>query len=343
MRPRGLSSSPSFDCFPEPKVVCGHAFFHEVRGSRRRPLQPPTLHFEPVKICVIFNPAARGNKARHFREQLARLSSQCSLKPTDAAGAGRALAAEAVREGFEVIVAAGGDGTLNEVLNGIGDEPDGLARTRLGVLPLGTVNVFAKELNLPLNFDAAWQVIERAREAVIDLPEAGFAIQGRPERRYFAQMAGVGWDARAVELVDWKQKKMIGALAYVVAGLKAMRGPLPQIVVTNGTETLAGELVLIGNGRFYGGRFTLFPEADLRDGLLEVSVFPKANFEMLARYGFGLLTSHPLEIARVTRMRGESLSVYSATPAPFHVEGENVGHLPVTFKILRQTLRVIVP
>src|SRR3989442_3147737 len=116
-----------------------------------------------MKICVIFNPAARGEKAQRFREHLAMLSTQCVLKPTYAAGAGRALAAEAVREGFEIIVAAGGDGTVNEVLNGIGDEPEGFSRACLGVLPLGTINVFARELNLPSQFTPAWDVIQRRR------------------------------------------------------------------------------------------------------------------------------------------------------------------------------------
>src|SRR5690242_17817331 len=98
-----------------------------------------------MRICVIFNPAARGEKSARFREHLGTLSAECVLKPTYAPGAGRALAAEAVREGFELIVAAGGDGTVNEVLNGLGDEPEGFARACLGVLPLGTVNVFARE------------------------------------------------------------------------------------------------------------------------------------------------------------------------------------------------------
>ncbi len=294
-----------------------------------------------MNTCVIFNPAARGTKAR--RLDLARLSAQCALKPTSAVGDGRALAADAVREGYDIIVAAGGDGTLNEVLNGIADTPQGLSKVRLGVLPLGTVNVFAKELKLPMRFRAAWQVIERGREAIIDLPEVEFSLHGRPERRFFAQMAGAGWDARAVELLDFEQKKRYGALAYVVSGLKAMRGPLPQVVVTNGTETLAGEIVLIGNGRFYGGRYVIFPEADLRDGLLEVSVFAKANLGTIARYGFGLLMARSLESARVARMRGESLDLHSAAPAAFHVEGDNIGHLPARFTIHRQALRVIVP
>ena len=97
-----------------------------------------------AKICVVFNPTARGDKARRFRKSLEELRERCVLKPTDAAGAARRLAAEAVQEGFSTIVAAGGDGTLNEVLNGIGDVEGGFERTRLGVLPLGTINVFAR-------------------------------------------------------------------------------------------------------------------------------------------------------------------------------------------------------
>src|SRR5262245_60381897 len=89
-----------------------------------------------MKTCVIFNPAARGEKARQFRDHLAALSTRVELRPTYAPGTGRALAAQAVRDGFESVVAAGGDGTLNEVLNGLGDVTDGFAKVRLGVLPL---------------------------------------------------------------------------------------------------------------------------------------------------------------------------------------------------------------
>src|SRR5213594_1760111 len=124
-----------------------------------------------MKIAIIFNPSARGEKAAKFRDHLEGLSKECVLKPTFSAGGGRSLATEAVREGCEVIVAAGGDGTVNEVLNGIGDEPDGFARVRFGVLPLGTINVFARELRMPTRFDAAWAVIRQARESRIDLPQ----------------------------------------------------------------------------------------------------------------------------------------------------------------------------
>ena len=265
------------------------------------------------------------------------------MKPTYAAGAGRALAAEAVREGFQRIVAAGGDGTLNEVLNGIGDEPDGFIRACLGILPLGTVNVFARELRLPTDFTAAWSVVLRGNETVIDLPQAEFTTAGKPQRRFFAQMAGAGLDARAIELVDWEQKKRIGPLAYVIAGCKAWRGPQAQIVAANGAQTVTGELALIGNGSFYGGSYRLFPTADLRDGLLEVSVFPRVDWTALVRCGWGLLTDQLYTIGGVKHFRAASLRLESTSPVPFHVEGENVGMLPARFSVCEQKLRVIIP
>src|SRR5258708_30098773 len=97
-----------------------------------------------VRICVIFNPTARGEKAKRFRRHLDTIAAECALKQTLAAGGARSLAAEAVNEGFQTIVAAGGDGTLNEVLNGIGDVEGGFARARLGALPLGTVTAFPR-------------------------------------------------------------------------------------------------------------------------------------------------------------------------------------------------------
>jgi len=296
-----------------------------------------------MKICVIFNPAARGEKAQHFREDLGTLSAQCALKPTYAAGSGRALAAEAVREGFELIVAAGGDGTLNEVLNGIGDEPEGLARACLGVLPLGTINVFAREIGMPTDLSAAWKVLCQARETLIDLPGAEFSVGGKTQRRVFAQMAGAGLDSRAVDLVDWGHKKKIGALAYVIAGCKAMRGTQPQIMATGGGKSIGGELVLIGNGRFYGGSFPLFPGADLRDGLLEVSVFGKVDWASLIRCGWGLLMDKLYTSGGVKHFRAPSVELTCSEPVPFHLEGENTGSLPARFFVGSRKLRVIVP
>ena len=296
-----------------------------------------------MKTCVIFNPSARGEKAAKFRDHLEALSKECVLKPTFAAGGGRALAAEAVRAGCEIIVAAGGDGTVNEVLNGIGDVPDGFASSRFGVLPLGTMNVFARELRMPTAFDRAWAVIRQGRESTIDLPEVEFGANGSKQRRFFAQLAGAGWDSKAVEMVNWEYKKKVGALAYVWSGLQALTKPLPQITVSDGTRSLSGEMVIVGNGQLYGWNCRLFPLADLRDGVLEVSVFPKLDVERILRGTWGLFTNRLYETGAVEHLKAQKFTLSSPVQVPFHVEGENIGYLPATFSVKREALKVIVP
>jgi diacylglycerol kinase (ATP) len=296
-----------------------------------------------VRTCVIFNPTARGDKARRLRRHLDDLGTQCTLKLTAAVGDARRLAAEAVSEGFEIIVAAGGDGTLNEVLNGMAAAPEGLARARLGLLPLGTVNVFACEMEIPTRLEVAWETIRRGKETRIDLPSIEYEANSVRQRRYFAQMAGAGLDATAIELVHWPLKKKIGPLAYVVAGLKALWGKQLKVTAAGGGHAVTGEMVLIGNGRFYGGRYHVFPGADSRDGLLDVCVFPRANWMVLARCGPALLLNKRLPAASVERFAAESLTLTGPSRTPMQADGELIGHLPATFSIQRSGLRVIIP
>jgi diacylglycerol kinase (ATP) len=292
---------------------------------------------------VIFNPAARGEKARRFRRQLDAIGAQCAFKATTAPSDARRLAAEAVRDGFDLIAAAGGDGTINEVLNGIGDAPDGFARARLGVLPLGTVNVFARELQIPLKIENAWEVLQRGHETKIDLPRVEFSADGVLQKRYFCQLAGAGLDTRAIELVDWQHKKQVGKLAYVIAGLKALCEKKPEITVRASGQSATGELVLVGNGRFYGGSFAILPQADLRDGRLDICVLPRANFWTLLRCAPGLLLRGKLPASVAQHLSAETFELTSETAAAFELDGEWVGKLPVTFSIEREKLRVVMP
>ncbi len=301
-----------------------------------------------MRICVIFNPAARGNKARHFRRHLDQLGGQSALKATTAPGDARRLTAEAVADGFDLIVAAGGDGTVNETLNGIGDAPNGFERARLGVLPLGTVNVFARELKIPLRLERAWEVLRRGHEIKMDLPYAHFSAKGKAGRRFFVQLAGGGLDARAIELLDWQHKNKIGPLAYHVAGLKALRERQPQITVRGNTgpagardtgRDFSGELVLIGNGKFYGGPLEIFPQADLRDGLLDICVLPRVNWQVLCRCAPGLLLRRRLPETLVRRFRAAAFEL--SGESGFELDGEWVGKLPAQFGVERERLRVV--
>jgi diacylglycerol kinase family enzyme len=201
-----------------------------------------------VQTCLIFNPSARGQKAEAFYSQIDSLYPKCVVRRTGAQGQARQLAAQAVREGFATVIAAGGDGTANEVVNGIADVPQGLASVRLGIVPLGTINVFARELGLPRDPLGAARTLAAGRELAIDLGRAEFTAGGRGQCRHFLQLAGAGLDARAVELVSWELKKKAGPLAYIAAGCKALRENQPLITV-EGADTVSGQLVVLGNGR----------------------------------------------------------------------------------------------
>ncbi|MGH7941931.1 MAG: diacylglycerol/lipid kinase family protein [Limisphaerales bacterium] len=297
-----------------------------------------------MPICVIFNPAARGNKARYFRRHLDGMSGRAAFKATTAPRDARRLAAEAVGDGFDIIAAAGGDGTVNEVLNGIGDA-GGISRTRLGVLPLGTVNVFARELKIPLRLEYAWEVLRRGRERVLDLPQVEFSQNGGVKKQFFIQLAGAGLDARAIELVSWSHKKAVGPLAYVIAGLKALRGKKPQIRANENSHVahsdFQGELVLVGNGKFYGGTFNIFPHADLSDGILDVCIFPRTDFGTLLSCGPELLLRLKLPERAVKRFRAPSFELSGDATVAFQLDGEGIGKLPAKFSIAPEKLRVI--
>ncbi len=288
------------------------------------------------KLFVIFNPAARGEKSQRIRRFLEfKAGSSVTFAPTQQAGEARQLAARAVSEGCRVIVAAGGDGTINEVINGIGTS--GVA---LGVLPLGTVNVFAQELGIPRRVEAAWAVIETGRTRTIDLARA----ESNGVARYFMQLAGVGFDARAVRAASWELKKKIGPLSYVWAGLKTLSGPHPRVEVSaNGSGSVGGVAVLVGNGRFYGGRFALFPKARMDDGLLDVCVFEKCGYLDVLRYGQGILRGAHIDLGDVKYFQADRLVCTAPRATPFELDGEDAGDAPVTFSVVPRALRVVVP
>jgi diacylglycerol kinase (ATP) len=212
-------------------------------------------------------------------------------------------------------------------------------------LPLGTVNVFARELKIPLRLEYAWEVLRRGQERILDLPQVEFSQNGGVKKQFFIQLAGAGLDARAIELVSWSHKKKIGPLAYVIAGFKALREKKPRIHAhensQSANESLQGELVLIGNGKFYGGTFNIFPQADLSDGFLDVCIFPRTDFATLLSCGPDLLLRLRLPERAVKRFRARSFELSGEATAAFQLDGEGIGKLPATFSISGEKLRVI--
>src|SRR5438093_5920538 len=154
-------------------------------------------------IVVILNPAARGEKARKLCEKVEQLARHECVQTTAGRGEARAMAEWAVKHGYTTVVAAGGDGTINEIVNGIAG-----ADVTLGLLPMGTMNVFATELGLPVNnLRKCWEIIEAGRTRRIDLVQA--------DEHYVVQLAGIGLDAQVVKETSWDFKKTFGPLSYV--------------------------------------------------------------------------------------------------------------------------------
>ena len=281
------------------------------------------------RICIIVNPAARGAKARLAR--LERLTRNVVIRTTAGPGDAEAQTERAVEQGFNTIVAAGGDGTINEVVNGIGNAP-----VALGILPMGTVNVLAMELGIPFNLVAAWKVIRAGKIRLIDEASANGHL--------FVQMAGIGVDAQVVEQNNRQIKKVLGPLSYLLTASKVAAEKPPRLRVTSDEHpTVEGSFVLVGNGRFYGGPFALFKDADMQDGLLDVYVFRHVNYLALVRYVRGMLFGSLANFSDVDHFKARSLRVEANKHVPLEADGELVGHAPVEFTVRRRKLRVIVP
>lgn len=285
-----------------------------------------------MRPCVIFNPVARGERALRFRRFLATVAPGTALKPTTGPGAARELAVQAVREGYDLVVAAGGDGTLHEVVNGLADVPGATAAVGLGILPLGTVNVFALELGLPMSPPRAWDVILNGVTREVDLPWAEFETPRGRRRERFISLAGAGLDARAVQLASWSLKRRIGRLAYLVAALRAWREPARKFGWSAAGEHGEAAFAALGNGRFYGGRIEVFPGGDVRSGLVHACLFPRVTGALIASSVWAYFARRPWRPPpEVRRFGAGEIELTGGDGVPVHLDGELAGTLPARF------------
>ena len=280
------------------------------------------------EILVILNPAARSERARGVWNRIESLP-RAKVRPTEAPGDARRFAREAAEAGVRTVVAAGGDGTINDVVNGLAESD-----TSLGILPVGTMNVFAAELGVPNDLEEAWEIIEAGYTRSIDLAQAN--------DHYFVQLAGIGFDAQVVERTSWNFKKNFGPLSYVISAAQIAAEKPPRITVEADGRTLDGSFVLIGNGRFYGAPIKVFKDAKLDDGLLDVLILRDVGYLELARFLTGVFTGTHTEAEDVEYFQTKSLRVRSEDEVPVEVDGELIGKLPVEFRIAPRKLRVVV-
>ena len=292
------------------------------------------------RILVIFNPAAGRRKRclRRLRGVVAELEGRgctVAIRPTCAAGEAERLAREA-EPAFDLIVAAGGDGTVNEVANGL------FAASRpLAVLPLGTGNVLANEIGMPR--DAR----ELARVIAEGTPQPVWP--GRAGGRLFVAMTGVGFDAEVIGALNSGLKQRIGRLAFVwaiVSCLHRYRRREFVIATESGANRVAS--AIITKGRFYAGRFVIAPEARLADPLFHIVLFRRpgrlAILRALSAMALGALHHLP-EVSIVTARR---VTVAVSDPAGIgtpmvETDGEIGGRLPLVVEIAERPLLLVQP
>ena len=282
--------------------------------------------------AVILNPSAGNEQARHWQERIESIVHGCPVRVTLHSAEAEALARHAAEEGFGKIVAAGGDGTVNEVVNGIVG-----SSAALGLLPIGTVNVFAMELGLPLrNLKLCWDIIQGDNVRLVDLPSAN--------GRFFVQLAGVGLDAQVVKETSLAFKRSFGPLSYLISAAQiAARQPPKLFIESESTSVDEASFVLIGNGRLYGGPFPFFKHAVIDDGLFDVVLFKRLGYLEIIKYLQNVVFSSDIRAPDIEYFQTEHLRVTSAQDVPLELDGELAGSCPIDFRIQKKGLRVLTP
>ena len=284
------------------------------------------------KIPVILNPSAHSEKGKDAAAEIRAMSARIELIETGDIVEVKKIARDVAQRGGPVLAAAGGDGTINAVISGLAG-----SETALGIFPTGTMNLFARELELPRkSLQACWKVIEEGVTRKVDLFGFNDGI--------FVQVAGVGMDARIIEETTWERKKKFGKFGYLMTALSVTGQEAPRVrVFPEGHEPLEGAFVLIGNGSLYGPAFRLFRHAANDDGLLEILVFDSQSRVDVMRY-LTAFTMGRMEKARgVSYVQAPSLRVQSDSEVPVEVDGEFAGYTPVEFFAMEQGLNVLVP
>jgi len=288
------------------------------------------------QVAVILNPAAQSAKAARLVQSVRSLTAGAHVAETRAAGEARRLARELAEAGWPTVVAAGGDGTVNEVVTGL-LEAATPSPPALGLLPMGTMNVFAIELGLPLgNLPSCWQRIIDGRRRPVDAWLAGPHV--------FVQMAGVGVDAVVIRETTWQAKKSWGPLSYLSTLAHVLDRPPAEVrIQIDDGPWLTGTTVLLGNGRLYGGPLPVFPDAANDDGLLDVVLVhghgPATFASLVADVLLGRIDHHH---EGVTRRRGHHLTIEAPESVPYEVDGELAGQTPVRVTRHPSTLQVII-
>jgi YegS/Rv2252/BmrU family lipid kinase len=299
---------------------------------------------------VIVNPNAGNGKVKKDWNRISSLLEKGNLPVTVRFTEGKnhamALAYEAVASGFRKIITVGGDGTLNEVLNGVYmNETCSPPDVALALIPAGTGNDWGRMFGIPLDYDKSIGIIVENKQMLHDVGLVEYFVGDEKARRYFINIAGVGFESEVVRSTNLqKEKGRSGKMIYFYNILKCLlsyKNTEAEIVI-DGESTVAGIFSInVGNGRYCGGGMRQTPEALPNDGLLDVTVIKEVGrFEIIRNLKMlynGTILSHP----RIDGYKCRNVKVRSMSLIQAEADGESLGHTPAEFSIIPAGIKIV--
>jgi diacylglycerol kinase (ATP) len=293
-----------------------------------------------MEIKVILNPEAGQAWLRMgidpsslIRESFEKEGHYVEIYFTTCAGDATRAAGQAAEEGFDVVIAAGGDGTVNEVVNGLVGKS-----SSLGVIPMGTENVLAKAMNLPL-LD-----LKKACQHILNSPPRKVDV-GKMGERCFLLFAGIGLDAHVLTSVPPQAKKTLGSVAFFFIGLARAwkyKNLKPEAIITveGKEERFPFWLILVCNIPSYAWKLKVAPDALMDDGFLDVCIFIKEHWLGVLWQILGVFAGVHIKFPAIKLFKTKEIKIASDPPVKVQIDGETIGYTPQSFTILPRALSV---
>ncbi len=288
---------------------------------------------------IIYNPTSGRELFRkhlpEVLEKMERAGYETSCHATIAEGDATVAAADAVRRNFDLIVAVGGDGTLNEVVSGVSVFE---SRPKIGLIPMGTTNDFARAVHIPRDINKAVDIIIEGSSIPVDV--------GLMNDRHFINIAGGGRLTELTYEVPSKLKTMLGQMAYYLKGIEmipSIRSSKVRIEYDGQVFDDHAMMFLIGLTNSVGGFEKLAPDASINDGKFTLLIFKELNMAEFIRVASLALRGEHLSDPHVIYAKASEISVTSDERVLLNLDGEYGGILPATFKNLARHIEVMVP
>jgi diacylglycerol kinase (ATP) len=302
-----------------------------------------------MNACVILNPAAGPRDFhRQLNQAIEHLRShdwEVELFKTAAKGDATRLALQAADSGCDIAVAVGGDGTINEVVNGLAGSD-----TALSIIPAGTANVYAVDVGVPIwsplrpnAVRIAAEIIRTGQRRKIDLGQVQLADG---QRRFFFMWCGVGLDAAISQEVSSDDTRRLGIAAWAIAGVMVavnFMGTRGNVIVDDQKRRKRVLWAVISNGQLYGRLWRIAPDAKMDDGLLDLTVFEGHGVLSTTRHLAGLTLGQYARDPTVHFYRGSSFTIETRKPLPVHVDAEPIGMTPAEISVAPHALNVVLP